>query len=192
LPNLVATIKSKTFDIAKGHASGNHGAFDNRLRKLLETQPAIFDQLDAWWPEDMLRVKYSKDSSSGKFDDLEKGSAGQKAAAILAFLLSHGSEPLVIDQPEDDLDNALIYDLIVKEIHENKNRRQLIIVTHNPNIVVNGDSELVHVLKFENGQVRVDQQGGLEESSIREAICTIMEGGRQAFDKRYKRITLEV
>lgn len=192
LPQLFSTIKSKTLDIARGQVSGNHGAFDNRLRKLLETQPAIFDQLDAWWPEDMLRVKYSKDPSSGKFDDLEKGSAGQKAAAILAFLLSHGNEPLVIDQPEDDLDNALIYDLIVKQIHENKNRRQLLIVTHNPNIVVNGDSELVHVLKFENGQVQIAQQGGLEESSIREAICNIMEGGRQAFDKRYKRITLEV
>jgi ABC-type lipoprotein export system ATPase subunit len=140
----------------------------------------------------MLRVKYSKHPSSGKFDDLEKGSAGQKAAAILAFLLSHGSEPLIIDQPEDDLDNALIYDLIVSQIHENKGRRQLIIVTHNPNIVVNGDSELVHILKFEKGQVQIDHQGGLEEANIREAICTIMEGGRKAFDKRYKRITLEI
>ncbi|MBF0234738.1 MAG: hypothetical protein HQK65_17110 [Desulfamplus sp.] len=196
LPQLISQIKARTLDIARGQVSGNHGAFDNRLKKLLETQPAIFDHLDAWWPEDMLRVKYSKDPSSGKFDDLEKGSAGQKAAAILAFLLSHGNEPLIIDQPEDDLDNALIYDLIVKQIHENKNRRQLIrqliIVTHNPNIVVNGDSELVHVLKFVNGQVQIDQQGGLEESSIREAICTIMEGGRQAFDKRYKRMMLEV
>jgi len=192
LPQLIANIKSRTLQIAKGQASGNHGAFDNRLKKLLESQPAIFDQLDAWWPEDMLRVKYSKDPSSNKFDDLEKGSAGQKAAAILAFLLSHGEEPLVIDQPEDDLDNALIYDLIVKQIHLNKEKRQLIIVTHNPNIVVNGDAELVHVLKFENGQVQIDQQGGLEESPIREAICTIMEGGRTAFDKRYKRITLEV
>ena len=136
----------------------------------------------------MLSVKYSKDPNSGKFDDLEKGSAGQKAAAILAFLLSHGDEPLIIDQPEDDLDNALIYDLIVKQIHENKNRRQLIIVTHNPNIVVNGDSELVHVLKFENGQVQIDQQGGLDVPIIREMICTIMEGGRQAIEKRYKRI----
>ena len=162
------------------------------LKKLLETQPANFDQLDSWWPEDMLQVKYSKDPYSGKFEDLEKGSAGQKAAAILAFLLSHGSEPLIIDQPEDDLDNALIYGLIVKQIHENKNRRQLIIVTHNPNIVVNGDSELVHVLKFENGQVQIGQQGGLEEESIRDAICIIMEGGREAFDKRYRRITLEI
>lgn len=192
LPALVAGIKAKTLDIAHGHVFGNHGAFNNRLKKLFETQPAIFDQLDAWWPEDMLRVKYSKDPSSGKFDDLEKGSAGQKAAAILAFLLSHGNEPLIIDQPEDDLDNALIYDLIVKQIHENKNRRQLIIVTHNPNIVVNGDSELVHVLKFEGGQVKIDPQGGLEESCIRESVCTIMEGGRQAFVKRYNRIALEV
>ena len=192
LPQLISQIKARTLDIARGQVSGNHGAFDNRLNKLLETQPAIFDQLDAWWPEDMLRVKYSKDPSSGKFDDLEKGSAGQKAAAILAFLLSHGNEPLIIDQPEDDLDNALIYDLIVKQIHENKNRRQLIIVTHNANIVVNGDSELVHVLKYDGGQVQIDQQGGLEESSIRESICTIMEGGRQAFVKRYNRIALGV
>ena len=192
LPSLVAKIKSNTFEIANGLESGNHATFDKRLKGMLETQPALFDQLEVWWPEDMLRVKYAKDPSSGKFDDLEKGSAGQKAAAILAFLLSHGNEPLIIDQPEDDLDNALISDLIVKQIHENKNRRQLIIVTHNPNIVVNGDSELVHVLKYENGQVQIDKQGGLEELNIRESICTIMEGGRQAFVKRYNRIALEV
>jgi hypothetical protein len=190
IAGLVSTIKTNTFEIANGRASGNHGAFNNRLKNIIETQPAVFDQLFAWWPEDLLRVKYSKDHSSGRFADLGKGSAGQKAAAILAFLLSHGSEPLIIDQPEDDLDNALIYDLIVKQIHENKNRRQLIIVTHNPNIVVNGDAELVHVLKLKNGQVQIDQKGGLEEATIRDAICTIMEGGRQAFDRRYKRITL--
>jgi hypothetical protein len=97
-----------------------------------------------------------------------------------------------MDQPEDDLDNALIYDLVVRQIHANKNRRQLIIVTHNPNIVVNGDAELVHALKFERGQVQLHLQGGLEEESVRNAICDIMEGGREAFEKRYKRITLEV
>jgi ABC-type lipoprotein export system ATPase subunit/histidinol phosphatase-like PHP family hydrolase len=192
LPQVISEIKTKTLDIARGRFSGNHGAFDNRLKKLFENQPATFDQLETWWPEDMLRVKYSKNPASGKFDDLEKGSAGQKAAAILAFLLSHGDEPLIIDQPEDDLDNALICDLVVNQIHENKRRRQLIVVTHNPNIVVNGDSELVHVLKYENGQVQIDRQGGLEESSIRDSVCTIMEGGRQAFKKRYERIALEV
>jgi len=191
LPDIIATVKSDSLAIAQGEQTGNHGMFDNRMKKLLESQPAVFDHLDTWWPEDMLRVKYSREPASGKFEDLEKGSAGQKAAAILAFLLSHGNEPLIIDQPEDDLDNALIYDLIVTQIHKNKERRQLIIVTHNPNIVVNGDAELVHVLKFQRGQIQLDQYGGLEETAIREAICTIMEGGRQAFDKRYKRIMLE-
>lgn len=192
LPELLMAAKQETLEIAQGRNSGNHEAFDNRLKKLLEVQPAVFDQLDAWWPEDLLRVRYSRDPRSGRFDDLEKGSAGQKAAAILAFLLSHGTDPLIIDQPEDDLDNALIYDLVVRQIHENKQQRQLIIVTHNPNIVVNGDAELVHVLKFEGGQVQIGQQGGLEESNIRQSICDIMEGGKAAFDKRYRRITLEV
>lgn len=187
LPELISGIKKETLEIAQGWNSGNHGAFDNRLKRLLETQPAVFDQLDAWWPEDLLRVKYSE-QSSGRFADLEKGSAGQKAAAILAFLLSYGNEPLAIDQPEDDLDNSLINDLVVRQIHENKQRRQLIIVTHNPNIVVNGDAELVHVLKFEGGQVQIDRQGGLEEPDIRQSICDIMEGGEVAFDKRYRRI----
>lgn len=192
LQSKISGIKTKTRDIAEGKHAGNHGAFDNRLKKLLEIEPAVFDRLDVWWPEDLLRVKYSKDPGSGKFDNLEKGSAGQKAAAILAFLLSHGNEPLIIDQPEDDLDNALIYDLIVSQIHENKERRQLIIVTHNPNIVVNGDSELVHVLTFEKGQVQVFGEGGPGEAAIRESVCNIMEGGRQAFEKRYKRITMEL
>ncbi|MGD9506517.1 MAG: TrlF family AAA-like ATPase, partial [Syntrophobacteraceae bacterium] len=192
LPRLISEMKSKTLDIAMGKGVGNHGKFDNRLRKLFENQPGAFDQLESWWPEDLLRVKYSRDPSSRKFDDLENGSAGQKAAAILAFLLSHGTEPLVMDQPEDDLDNALIYDLIVKQVHENKNRRQLIVVTHNPNIVVNGDAELVHALKFERGQVQLQNQGGLEEPEVREAVCTIMEGGREALTKRYRRMTFEV
>lgn len=190
IAGIIEAIKNETIAIAKGKACGNHGSFDNRLKSLMKKRPAAFDQLCVWWPEDLLRVKYSKEPSKGRFENLEKGSAGQKAAAILAFLLSHGKEPLIIDQPEDDLDNALIYDLIVKQIHENKNRRQLIIVTHNPNIVVNGDAELVHVLKFENGQVQVNKQGGITEADIRDLICTIMEGGRQAFEKRYKRITI--
>lgn len=173
LPQLVQEIKDRTRAIAEGNDSSCHGKFCNRLKELLQNQPTIFDQLDAWWPKDLLRVQYSRDK---KFDNLEKGSAGQKASAILAFLLSHGNEPLIIDQPEDDLDNALISELIVTQIHTNKERRQLVIVTHNPNIVVNGDAELVHVLQFIKGQVQIDHRGGMDEPDIRKAICDIMEG----------------
>lgn len=191
LYKLIHQIKEKTYNIAFGNLCEYHFTFSNRLKQLLQFKPYIFDQLAIWFPEDMIRVQYSKEPGSGRFEDLEKGSAGQKAAAILAFLLSHGNEPLVIDQPEDDLDNSLIYDLIVKQIHENKSRRQIIIVTHNPNIVVNGDAEIVHVLKYDRGQIKINQQGGLDKLDIQKSICNIMEGGRQAFKMRYNRIMLE-
>jgi len=165
---------------------------DNRLKNLLVQkqlqQPEIFERLMAWWPDDQLVVEYAKDIERGKFENIEKGSAGQKAAAILAFLLSHGDNPIIVDQPEDDLDNALIYQLIVSQIHENKKRRQIIMVTHNPNIVVNGDAEFVNVLHFHAGQVQVLEAGGLCEHTIRDHVCNIMEGGAAAFDKRYHRL----
>ena len=184
----ISDLKTRIHDVAKGNVNGLNGHFINRLKQILKTNPEKFDHLDAWWPEDLLIVKYSKNNLSSQFENLEKGSAGQKAAAILAFLLSHGEGPLIIDQPEDDLDNALIYDLIVKQIRTIKYDRQLIIVTHNPNIVVNGDAELVHVLKFTDGQIKLDKQGGLEEKEIRDTVCNIMEGGQQAFENRYNRI----
>lgn len=165
---------------------------DSRLKTALaqkfERQPETIDRLMTWWPEDHLVVEYAKDIERGKFENIEKGSAGQKAAAILAFLLSHGNNPIIVDQPEDDLDNALIYQLIVSQIHENKKRRQIIMVTHNPNIVVNGDAEFVNVLQFRGGQVQVLDSGGLCEQSVRDHVCEIMEGGAVAFDKRYKRL----
>ena len=191
LYQLIHHIKEKTFNIAYGGICEYHHTFSGRLKQLFQDKPYIFDQFEVWFPEDMIRVQYSKDSHSGRFEDLEKGSAGQKAAAILAFLLSHGNEPLVIDQPEDDLDNSLIYDLIVKQIHENKSRRQIIIATHNPNIVVNGDAEIIHILKYDRGLIKISHQGGLDKLDIQKLICDIMEGGTQAFKMRYNRIMLE-
>ena len=111
---------------------------------------------------------------------------------MLAFLLAHGREPLVLDQPEDDLDNHLIYGLVVQQIRANKLRRQLIIVTHNPNIVVNGDAELIHALEFEKGQCRVKISGSLQDQSMREEVCQVMEGGKEAFERRYQRLGREI
>ncbi|MEW4532996.1 TrlF family AAA-like ATPase [Vibrio paracholerae] len=176
-------------------ASGDDAApfrVDSRLKTSLVQkrlqQPEVFDRLMAWWPDDQLVVEYAKDIERSNFENIEKGSAGQKAAAILAFLLSHGDNPIIVDQPEDDLDNALIYQLIVSQIHENKKRRQIIMVTHNPNIVVNGDAEFVNVLHFHAGQVQVLEAGGLCEQAVRDHVCNIMEGGAAAFDKRYRRL----
>ena len=136
-------------------------------------------------PEDKLQIKIIDENGE---IDINEGSPGQKSAAILAFILNSGENPLIIDQPEDDLDNSLIYSLVVKSIRKMKSKRQIIIVTHNPNIPVLGDAEGIIVLERSNqGKVtfRKNKKAGcIEEKLIREGICEIMEGGEDAFRKR--------
>jgi len=187
---LKKNIRAKASDIPADDDFNISGYFTNHLQSIQKSKSEILDRIDCWFPEDSLQVSYSSNQDGSKFRPVEQGgSAGQKTAAILAFLLSYGNEPMILDQPEDDLDNQLIYDLIVCQLHENKKRRQIIVVTHNPNIVVNGDAELVIVLDVVNGQTQIVQQGGLQEKDVREKICKIMEGGEDAFKRRYLRIT---
>ncbi len=163
------------------------GHFKNYLKKKLE-RPEFVDYIRCWFPEDDLRTEYSRRADGTDWAAITQGSQGQRSAALLAFLLAFGDEPLILDQPEDDLDNHLIYDLIVHQIRQNKLRRQLIVVTHNPNVVVNGDAELVHVMDFGKGQCFVRQSGALQEKDVREEVCRVMEGGREAFERRWKRL----
>lgn len=139
-------------------------------------------------PEDKLQIKIIDENGE---IDINEGSPGQKSAAILAFILNSGENPLIIDQPEDDLDNSLIYSLVVKSIRRMKSKRQIIIVTHNPNIPVLGDAEGIIILERNNqGKVtfRKNKKAGcIEEKLIREGICEIMEGGEDAFRKREKK-----
>ena len=171
-----------------GGAGQFGGHFNNYLARECKRNPDLLDKLLAWFPEDGLQVEYSRRGDGTDFRPIDQASAGQRAAAMLAFLLAHGEEPLVLDQPEDDLDNHLIYDLVVRQIRENKLRRQIIVVTHNPNIVVNGDAEMLHALDFVRGQCVVQQSGSLQEAEMREEVCRVMEGGREAFKRRYRRL----
>ena len=170
---------------------GFGGHFRNYLQRKLE-RPEFADQVRCWFPKDDLRIEYSRAGDGRDWSAIIQGSQGQRSAALLAFLLAFGDEPLVLDQPEDDLDNHLIYELIVRQIRENKRRRQLIIVTHNPNVVVNGDAEMVHALDFGSGQCRVMERGALQEKEVREEVCRVMEGGREAFSRRWARLGREV
>jgi ABC-type dipeptide/oligopeptide/nickel transport system ATPase component len=165
---------------------------DQRFAKhIAKLQPESLDRLDLWFPEDSLDVQYSTSGDRQSFRPIQEGSPGQKTAALLAFLLSYGEEPLILDQPEDDLDNHLIYDLIVTQLREVKRRRQIIVVTHNANIVVNGDAELVVALTARSGQTKMECAGSLQDKIVRDTICSVMEGGRIAFEQRYRRIALE-
>jgi len=183
----VAGVKADVARIIAG------GQVDNRTRwfhrHLRTLRPEQIDRFMCWWPEDGLQVRYRR-TGDGQFVPIEHGSPGQKSAAILAFLLSHGDEPIVLDQPEDDLDNHLIYDLIVRQIRASKQGRQIVLATHNPNIVVNGDAEMVISMDQRSGQCVVvdDGSGCLQDPGVRAEICRVMEGGRQAFERRYRRL----
>lgn len=184
----IAALKLSLLAIHANDTSAVAAAKDRRFVAHIQgLTPEQIDRINCWFPDDSLDIRYSlKDGES--FKPVEQGSPGQKTAALLAFILSYGNEPLVLDQPEDDLDNYLIYDLIVTQLREIKQKRQVLVVTHNANIVVNGDAENIIVLDVRSGQTRIVTQGGLQEPSIRDEICRVMEGGKEAFDQRYKRI----
>lgn len=158
--------------------------FETAVRRL---PPERIDRLALYLPEDSVRVAF-RDRSRRDWTPLTQGSPGQQTAALLAFVLGYGYEPIVLDQPEDDLDNTLIYELLVNRLRETKTKRQVIVVTHNANIVVHGDAELVLTLEARCGQSHIASVGGLQERSVRDEICRVMEGGKEAFETRYRRI----
>ena len=162
---------------------------DARFKAALQGMPPErIDRLALYLPEDTVSVNFRDAGSSNDWRSLSQGSPGQQTAALLAFVLGFGNEPIILDQPEDDLDSTLIYELLVNRFREMKSARQMIIVTHNPNIVVHGDAEYVVSLDAPNGQTIVRCSGGLQELKVRDEICRVMEGGREAFQSRYHRI----
>ncbi|EFC6701959.1 ABC transporter [Escherichia coli] len=188
----IKKIKSSLLAIHENDTMAVESCKDRRFVSLIQgLTPEQIDRIQCWFPGDSLDIRYSLKNGES-FKPVEQGSPGQKTAALLAFILSYGNEPLILDQPEDDLDNHLIYDLIVTQLREIKQKRQVLVVTHNANIVVNGDAENVIALDIRSGQTRIVAQGGLQEPSIRDEICRVMEGGKEAFTQRYKRINAAI
>ena len=187
----LSAIKDKIKEIQSGHNTADAVRDRRFAAHIAKLPPEAVDRLDVWFPEDSLNIEYSPTGDGKGFRSIQEGSPGQKTAALLAFLLSYGEDPLILDQPEDDLDNHLIYDLIVTQLREVKRHRQIIVVTHNANIVVNGDAELVAALTVRGGETQKECEGSLQEKNVRDTICAVMEGGRKAFEDRYRRIALE-
>lgn len=131
--------------------------------------------------------KYQTSNEMGDVISFAEASAGQQATALLTVLLNQPGTPLIIDQPEDDIDNRAIDD-IIRNIWEAKKKRQLIFTSHNANLVVNGDSELVVCCDYrESGsQTRgiIKTEGAIDFKNVREEITSVMEGGEKAFRLR--------
>ncbi len=130
-----------------------------------------------------------------QFVPLKRLSTGQKATALLCLLLLESDAPLVIDQPEDDLDNRFISEYIVPKMKEEKRRRQFLFASHNANIPVLGDAELIVGLTPESdelsgelsGVVKPEHKGAIDNEPVRELVEEILEGGRDAFSVRQQK-----
>lgn len=119
--------------------------------------------------------------------DFARLSLGQKQSVLLALILSADTDrPLIIDQPEDNLDGEFIYSTLVPVLRRAKERRQVIIVTHNANVAVLGDAEQIVVMKAANDRGEIVARGSIDHTETRDAACAILEGAREAFLRRAK------
>ena len=164
------------------------GYFRKAIKGLDDMQ---FDKMITFLPKDELKVSY-KPEGGRSFIPLSSASAGQKTTAILTFILAYGNRPLLLDQPEDDLDNRLVYDLVVKRLKSAKQKRQIIVVTHNANIPVNGDAEYITSMDSDSRYVKIKAEGTLDNEVIRKEICDVMEGTEYAFGMRAKKYHLNI
>jgi hypothetical protein len=132
--------------------------------------------------EDKVSLRLRTEES--KFRPSEELSTGQRCTVILPIVLSQHGRPLVVDQPEDNLDNAFVADTVVPALRGRRSADQLILATHNPNIPVLGEADRVVVLESDGSRGWVAHAGSLLEPASISAITTIMEGGAEAFSAR--------
>ena len=165
-----------------------YGLNENNIRKITEVL-----NTENWLNLATLKLEFTpifKYTTNVEMNDsiaFSEASAGQQATALLTVLLNQSGPPLLIDQPEDDIDNRAI-DQIIKNIWSAKKRRQLIFTSHNANLVVNGDSELVICCDYrESGsQTRgiIKTEGAIDSKTVKLEITSVMEGGEKSFKLR--------
>lgn len=133
-----------------------------------------------------ISLNVAHDGAPPEFRSLDKLSTGQQCTAILHMLLLENEDPLLMDQPEDNLDNAFIAERIVAELRDAKTRRQFLFATHNANIPVFGDAEWIGVFTASDNHARLARalQGSIDVPAIRDQVANILEGGRAAFIQR--------
>jgi len=137
-----------------------------------------------------IKLNVAAEGQPLQWQTLEELSTGQKATAVLLLLLLESQAPLVVDQPEDDLDNRFITDGVVPKMRDEKRRRQFLFATHNANIPVLGDAELIVGLSASGeaiqGKARLPKEhmGSIDSRTVRELVEEVLEGGREAFEMR--------
>jgi len=145
----------------------------NRLLKLLELQEIEWDDKEAILLNGV---------------PVNEKSPGQRSSAMLPLIALAENTPLIIDQPEDNLDKRLVGTVLSDVLAELKERRQIIVCTHDPNILVGGDAEQIIVLEAESDKKgKVLQHGSIDNNDIIQTVVDLLEGGDEAFARREKR-----
>jgi len=170
----------------------SYGITPAQAERIAKAEPEVLmsiEELDLP-PTTAVRLNTAPAGEPPAWQTLEDLSTGQKATAVLLLLLLESDAPLIVDQPEDDLDNRFITEGVVPRMREEKQRRQFIFSTHNANIPVLGDAELILGLaasgEANGGRARIEPQhmGSIDSQSVRELVEEILEGGRDAFEMR--------
>lgn len=138
---------------------------------------------------DVIDIQLNILKEGERYKSLSDLSKGQQCTAILLILLLDNKEPLIIDQPEDNLDNSFIANNLLEVLRENKLKRQFLFSTHNANIPVFGDAECICVMEEIDGQgvVDLDKVGSIDDNNVSIAVINTLEGGKIAFNMRKKK-----
>ena len=159
-----------------------------------ELTPYVISQKGSWRNARLTRIEERVDIELYRSDRTLVGSVqsralseGQRNTAVLNLLLAKGEGPIVIDQPEDELDSSFIYRELVPLLRKVKNQRQLIMATHNANLPVNADTDLVYALEVNQGLGVSLASGGLDRVDTATAVLDIMEGSEEAFKRRLEK-----
>ena len=164
----------------------------SRLSGASEQTLALIEELELS-PTTAIQLNTAPLGKPPRWQALEELSTGQKATAVLLLLLIDSDAPLIIDQPEDDLDNRFITEGVVPRMREAKQRRQFVFPTHNANIPVLGDAELIVGLTGAGdaagvrAQIAAGHMGSINDPPVRALIEEVLEGGRDAFEKRRRK-----
>lgn len=195
LPKLLDCVRRKDTRPIMALRNDNDGSVfaQSEAGMLLErlAEPDLLRQLEAIALHDCPQLSVTKriDVAGGQPRyvprDFRRLSLGQQQSVLLALMLTSESRaPLIVDQPEDNLDSEFIYKTLVPVIRAAKERRQVIVVTHNANIAVLGDAELIVALKATNEKASIITRGSIDHPETCDAACAILEGSREAFDRR--------
>jgi ABC-type lipoprotein export system ATPase subunit len=170
--------------------SQNWGCGDSVADKLAKITHLQVMEIEEFIVDDLVSIELNiSDNEIPVFRILDSLSTGQQCTALLHLLLLDNRDPLLLDQPEDNLDNAFIADRIVTQVRNAKLTRQFIFATHNANIPVFGDAEWIGVLEAnaDSASLPDSNQGSIDQKSIQMLAAKILEGGEDAFNRRKKK-----